>query len=328
MRFARSFIAVLALALAGTAPAQPRTVQADSLPERITTERAALARADSAGALDQAFAACVRLAPLVGKPEAVQLLQRAIALADSMKRADLGILAHGLLAKRSALAGDHAAAYAQAMIADSMGRGERARENGQYLRTIGRLEAARDSADRAATDRERGLALALMEAEGRARLWTGIAIAMAGLGLLAVLALLYRTGGRTRRLQAAVEALDREVKALKAPVNRRREPVAAPQPAPPPTAVTEAMAPVVDAMFRRTGPERLQALAKAREQGDVEKALRVVATLKPQLLSFDPGRFAPLLASLKAPDAPGNSAQWNADLDALEAALKELLGGH
>ncbi|MBL7957125.1 MAG: hypothetical protein JNM49_04130, partial [Flavobacteriales bacterium] len=56
-----------------------------------------------------------------------------------------------------------------------------------------------------------------------------------------------------------------------------------------------------------------------------EKAVRVVHTLKPTLVSIDDERFTALCARLVAPGATGTAA-WNSDADALSTAIEVLLG--
>lgn len=318
--------------------AQPGT--GDSLKAAIAGQRAAVALADSTHDPLAAFNARLQLAVLVRKGEAVALLRQASALADSMGRPGLGAEAHGLLAARLAAAGDPAGAYAEALVADSL---ERLRAAGaldslkdRQAALLGGL-AARDSAVQAGRDRERHLAEALVEVQRSADLWMRVAFGLVALLLLAVMALLYRTGGKVRKLRGTVQDLRNELAALKQPGtgragpggggrSMRAHPPAEKQPAPGSGgAIDQAMKPVVSGMFRKDAPQRLEALRQARRQGDRDKVLRVLATLKPQLVHYNEPLFGPLLQRLRAPGAPADAARWNADLDQLESGVEDLL---
>lgn len=321
-------ICCLGFSLVGAA--QP--VAADSLRAAIAQQRIRLAEADTGGDLRAAFDARVGMAALVRAPEAMRLLKEARALADSLDRPDLGALAQGLLAERLVRRGDHAAALREVALGDSLQRLSGARQQDSLLQAhaqrLARVEAQQDSTARAASEREKRLAVALGEAEERAERWMYAALAAGALGLLLVLVLLYRAGSVARRRHATIAALREELEAVRKARPERSEVAPAPPPPdarqPQPT-VDEAMKPVVAAMFGKEAPARLATLRDARRRGDAEKAVRVVASLKPQLMGFDAGRFGPLIARLKAPGAVANARQWAADLDALEAGVEELL---
>ena len=322
--------------------AQPKGNAADSLKAEILQRRTSLALADSAGDLHTGFEVRMQLVPLVRRPEGIVLLTQAATIADSLDRPDLGAMVHRSLAKRYAGSGDPVAAYAEAILADSLDRMRELREmdrtNDQHTLVLDRLIAERDSAVHAGMDRERRIAEALVQAQHNAERWMYIALATVGLCLLVVIGLLYRAGSTGRKLRASMEALHKELATLRSAGNRRKEvlgkeeavcsyPGTRPAGVQPPP-VDEAMDPVVLAMFRKTAPERLATLRQARERGDPEKALRVVHSLKPQLVSFDEARFAPLCARLTAPGAVASTAQWSADLNALEMGVSELLRAH
>lgn len=321
-------------------PAQDRISAADSLKAEVAEQRAALAWADSTGDLPAAFTGRMRLVPLVRKNEAVVLLKQAAALANDLGRPDLGSRARRDLARCYADAGDDASAYVEAMLSDSLDRLSASRLldslNDEHSVAIARLMAASDSSVQAGTERERRIAAALVEVQRNADRWMWIALATAGVCLLLVIGLLYRMGSTSRKLHTTIDAMRADVDSLKSTANRRKEDrtrsdvvCAIPQSGlvePSPAPVHEAMRPVVEGMFRKAAPERLATLRDARQREDIDKILRVVSTLKPQLVSFDEARFAPVLARLKAPGAPTRTAQWTADLDDLEAGVKELLG--
>ena len=332
-------VSCLGLALPGAA--QP--VSADSLKTAIAQERIRLAEADTGEDLRAAFDARVGMAALVRAPEAMRLLKEARALADSLDRPDLGAFAQGLLAERLVRRGDHAAALREVALGDSLQRLSGARQQDSLLQAhahrLAQVEAQQDSTARAAFEREKRLAVALREAEQRAERWMYAALAAGVLGLVAVLLLLYRAGSTARRRHATIAALREELEAvrkerpeqraaasLQPPYARQSQAPAALQPT-----VDEAMRPVALGLFRKGAPERLATLRDARQRGDTEKVMRVVATLKPLLTGLDRDRSAALMARLRMPEASDNLAQWNADLDALETVLREQEaqgGGH
>lgn len=315
---------------------------ADSLKAVVAEQRALIGTADSSGNWLGAFEGRMVLAPLVHKQETVDLLQKAAAIADSLGRPDLEAKARKMLGERYASGGDAQAAYREALrVAELERRSGSMRSDSlidRYATLLTGLTTERDSAVQAGMDRERRIAEALVEVQHNAERWMYIALVTVGLCVLVVIGLLYRAGSTGRKLRASMEALHKELATLRSAGNRRKEvlgkeeavcsyPGTRPAGVQPPP-VDEAMDPVVLAMFRKTAPERLATLRQARERGDLEKALRVVHSLKPQLVSFDEARFAPLCARLTAPGAAASTAQWSADLDALEMGVSELLRAH
>lgn len=310
-------------AFAALLPAQPGHPLADSL-------RAAVLRADSVKDLRSAVDLRIQLAGQEGRGTAIVLLKQAAALADSAQRTDLGTMAHRMLAERLAQSGDAAMAFREAMRADSLDRLREAQElrrvEANHAHELGRMAAQRDSIAEAARVQEQVLGQAIADVLQRAGSWMIAAIAALLTGVLLVIMVFLRTGRITGRMRATIEELRKELEALK-----RAPPIRTEAPPKPPEAtvhaVDEAMKPVVAGLFEKGAPERMATLRDARLRGDKDKVLRVVASLKPQLLSFDADRFGPLIARLRAADAAADSRQWNADLDALEAGVKELLEG-
>lgn len=333
----------LALCLGGPAQlfAQPATGAADSLKAAITERRDALALADSTGDLPAGFAGRMALVDLVRRHEAMVLLRQAAAIADDMGRPDLGSMVRRGLAERYAGAGDNGPAYAELLLGDSLERLSESRQrdslNDRHAVIVARLVAASDSATRAGSERERRIAMALVDVQRTADRWMWIALAAAAVCMVLVIGLLYRMGSKSRRLHASIEALRGEIEVLRRPINRLKDPpvredvvCAIPRSGlveAPAIALDEAMDPVVVAMFRKSAPERLATLREAREQGDDAKVVRVVHSLKPQLISFDEARFAPLCARLMAAGAARDERQWTADLEALGNAVTALLEG-
>lgn len=347
MAFLKLFPPLSLAVLAGSMPliavSQANTV--DSLKAVVAEQRALMVQADSNGQLQTAFEARVHLASLERKTEALALLKQAAALADSLDRPDLGTMARRLLAGRYASSGSYAAAYSEALSADSLralyDEREADRWQDEQAMQLHRSAARQDSLLQAASQRERGMAQAIVDLQRRSDGWMYGAIAALLVGLLLVIGLLYRLGKVEKKRRAAVEDLRLErAKPRNAITGGTRRiskdeavctfpaPVTATAPEHP---VDEAMEPVASGMFRKEGPERLSTLIDARKRGDDAKVLRVVATLRPQLLAFDAERYGPLIARLKAPDATADTERWNADLDTLEDAIKRLLarkGGH
>lgn len=337
--FLSGLVVLLLLGCSAQLSAQSGMNAADSLKAEILQQHTTLALADSVGDLHAAFEARMQLVPLVRRTESIDLLKQAATIADSLDRPDLGAMAHRLLAKSYASGGNPAAAYAESIVVDSLDRiremREMERSNDQHARVLDQIGAAQDSLAQAGLDRERRLAVALVQVQSDARSWMWVALVAIGLCLAVVLGLFYRMGRTSRKLRATIEGLRKELDALKSAGNRRkstepRSDVARPSPesrlvVPTPTPVHDAMKPVAEGMFRKGAPERLATLRQARELGDNDKILRVVTTLKPLLVSFDEARFSPLFERLKAAGAPSNAQQWTADLDALEVGVQELL---
>lgn len=302
--------------------------QGDSLRTVIAEQRVAMAMADSAGDLKAAFHARLALAELAKQPEAIVLFGEAAALADSLGRPDLGGMVHRMFAARRAAWGQHALAYAELLRADTL----------DLLRELHEMAEARQAFDlerqgilkerdellQAAAERERTMAQAIVVLQEKADRWMMAALALCLVGLLSLAALVYRGRRVTARLQSSIDALRGQVEQLKAQQEGKAAP--APEPGPRPTAMDEAMRPVVEGIFQKAAPERLTTLRAARQRRDTEKILRVVASLKPQLLAFDAGRFDPLIKRLRAPGAADDPKQWKADLDALEQGVEEWAG--
>lgn len=102
-------------------------------------------------------------------------------------------------------------------------------------------------------------------------------------------------------------------------------PAPPPQPVPSPSFNQEEDAMLL-ALVRRRGEERLQTLRDARSRGDIDKVLRVVHSLKPQLVSLDAPYFTELCGRLVTSDPRVDPGQWSADLDRFEAGMARVLG--
>lgn len=160
-----------------------------------------------------------------------------------------------------------------------------------------------------------------------------IALLVAVVAVLVVVVLLLRTGRLVRKARSEMALLRAEVAASKiVPANRVRSPEQVIQRESKweePPVVAETTVPVdetVTAMFRKRIPERLSTLREARGRGDHEKVVRVVHTLKPQLVATDE-TLAELCAAITRPAAHAEELKWNTDLDRLEAAIEARLRG-
>ncbi len=318
---------VAGLLIAAVTQAQVPANAKDSLRLALQHARQRLSVADSGGTLADRFDARVELGQLAPGRESVLLLQQAALFADSLKRPDLGAMAHRLLAARSAALGQYAAAYTAQLKSDSLDRQREWDELEAQDALVQAQLAERDSLLAQGHARELGMARAIAELQEKVHTWAYISGALLLLGLALVLGLFYRAGRATTRMQATIDSLRTELLALKKrPPAEAKPPVKATQ-ATAAHAVDEAMKPVVAGMFGKGAPERLATLREARQRGDTAKIVRVVASLKPQLLSFNAERFAPLIARLKAPNAADDQVQWNKDLDELDAGVVDLLEG-
>lgn len=315
----RTWILLIGAWIVNTHPlaAQPAP---DSL---VQVYRQAVLMADSAGDRVAALEARMALAPWVKEREALPLLERAITLADSLDRPDMGAEAYRLLGERHAARGRYQQAYASLVQAAGLDDRREQRNEVYWEERLAAAEAQarvqRDSLVQRAGTREQTMGQAITELQRAVQLWMIVAAAVLLVGLLLILLLFYRAGRSTTRAHQAIAELKARLE------EQPSASFAGPEVSPSP--VDAAMEPVVDAIFRKQAPERLATLRAARQRGDAQKIRRVVASLKPQLLAFDAARFGPLISRLKAPGAAKETTPWNADLDALEAALEELLRG-
>ena len=343
----RSFPRVLltcALLLLGLSYCLPATAKKkdpvqDSLKSVIADQRAALAHADSIGEPLPRIEGRMALAGLLPTPEAILLLRSASALADSMELLSLEIRSRTVLASLLNDAGKSAEAYKEAttLLGLEQRSAAQARDSSQAVRSalLAESEAAIDSTNRAGAALNAALALRLHQEGSRSRLWMWIAIASCAIFLAVLAWLLQRMGRVSRKLHQDISSLQVEVNELQRARNRKREEPATEKaigtdPGPrsatsPPYDLDAAMDPIVLAMFRKSAPERLLALRAARTSTDNDKVVRVVHSMRPQLVSFDTERFAPLCAAITAPNTSADTKRWNMDLDTFEHAVEELL---
>lgn len=324
----------LVLACRTFSVAGPGEQAKDSLRAVIVAQRTALARADSAGVPGPRIENRLVLAGSLPTSEALPLLRSAAALADSTGSLPLVLRSHTRLMERLADAGKNAEALTEAKL---LVRSEHrwAEQQGDsmeaaHARAVAGYAQRNDSTAQAGALLNAALTRTLHQAEDQRTLWMGIALVACLLLVLVSAWLFQRMGKVSRTLHRSIADLQQEVTELRSVRNRRKEGSSIPDQGPVPAAapafdLDAAMDPVVVAMFRKSAPERLATLRSARAASDMEKTLRVVHSLKPQLVSFDAERFAPLCARITAADATRDNQRWNTDLDALERGVEDLL---
>lgn len=277
------------------------------------------------------------------QPPGLRFMQELAADVDTLNLPSTAAEVHRGLAQEYASKRRWQAAYWEMLLTDSLVQVYEARSESIEVADLTKERewwtARQDSIHEESAQARAEWSQAWSQAQRQADNWKWTALVMLGLFVLAVAFLLYRAGSTARRRHATIAALREELEAvrkerpeqraaasLQPPYARRSQAPAAPQPT-----VDEAMRPVALGMFRKGAPERLATLRDARQRGDTEKVMRVVATLKPLLTGLDRDRSAALMARLRMPEASDNLAQWNADLDALETVLREQEaqgGGH
>jgi hypothetical protein len=181
-----------------------------------------------------------------------------------------------------------------------------------------------------------------LRAERELWMYGAIGAGVIALAALVILAILHF--GPAKRLRHELAELRQEVNWLRV-VHRKHLEVKnappppavppVPPPAPAPVAIAPAPAPVTSAaenedavlleLVKRRSVERLVTLREARMSGDREKVIRVVRSLKPQLVSLDASYFNELCGRLVAEEADATS--WSQDLDRFERGVERLIEG-
>lgn len=306
---------------------------------------ARITAADSAQDAVAGATARLELAALVKPSQALRMAQEAAALMDSADVApELALRAHQELAYlyaagktlgKSIGQWEHVVRLTNELRAD----GESALEKAQFMNAVanGRIDSLTTAlgTERAAADN----ALETMSAAHDRR--SNMALMAIGGGLLALLLTVLFFSLHIRRTRAELKELRQEVTWLRmvskkgieptvvassfapvAPPKIELPPVLTPAPAPY-NAEEEAM---LLALVRRRGEERLQTLRDARSRGDIDKVVRVVHSMKPQLVSLDAPYFTELCGRLVTSDPRTNPAQWSADLDRFEVGMARVIG--
>ena len=296
-------------------------------------------------------AARLELAALLKPSQALRMTQEAVALLDSADGAtELALRAHQELAYRYAAGktlGKSIKEWEQVVRLTNELRADAtaAMEKAQFMNAVasGRIDSLTT-----ALGTERALAKNAMEAlvVDQERRYTLSLMAIAG-GVVSLLLAVLFFSLHIRRTRAELKELRQEVIWLRMVSKKGVEPtvvappvpiapapqvelppVLAPQPvaAPAPTAYDPEEEAMLLALVRRRGEERLQTLRDARSRGDVDKVVRVVHSMKPQLVSLDAPYFTELCGRLVTSDPRTDPAQWSADLDRFEVGMARVIG--
>lgn len=307
-----------------------------------------ISQVDSSGPSEKAVAARMELAAIVKDKEAIPLLDAAAALSDSLNDAQLEGQVRVAFSKLLSAMGNHKRANTELLRAMELGEEVAAANNERQAKKTAELMAKnqleRDSLI-AVSDEALSLAqqqIGVAQKEIAMREWMLVATAALAVVIIAMLIIVLRRSQRKAigKLRAEVEDFRSRIAemttAMEAMQRKLERPgvVAPPSPtehtpAPPPIAGPDAATydPMILALFRKQAPERLATFKDARLRGDMDKAVRVVHTLKPSLVNLDAARFTVLCARLVAPGYTGSTA-WNADADAFTASIEALLHLH
>jgi len=329
----RALIVVLLVMCSNWGIAQSLTSLRDSL-KFVVKE---IHNADTSGATMLGAQLRVALSRYVKPPEAIKLLQQAADTLHQIGPRNTEIAVRSELAEELRKAGKATQAYAELLRVRSLieAREEEFIERARIDSTtaIERTVAVKDSLskviDEAGADREMNRKSAAQEL----RNWQWIAIGLCILWLVSMALLLYRMARGQRRSNKAIAELQVKVRALEQrPVNVQRVPKQEPLPLPivketatAEKAATDQVDPVILGMFRKQAPERLATLQAARERGDLEKIVRVVHSLKPQLVAIDAERYTPLCAAITSPEARVDQAGFDRALDEFQQQVERTL---
>ena len=333
----RSLIVLLLITCSHMGFAQSRTSAKDSLNLVVKELRQRLVVADSTGSAALGAELRVSLSREVKPVEAIKLLQQAADTIHQIGPRNSEIAVRSELAEALRKAGKATQAYSELLQVRSLIEareqefGERARMDS--VTAVARSMALNDSLSNAMV-----LADAEQEASNSAskeklRNWQWATLGIALLWLVSMAFLLYRTGSVQRRSNKAIEELQEKVRALEQrPVNILRVPKEESLPLPvvkeiPSTekAGTDRIDPMILGMFRKQGPERLATLKAARDSGDFEKVVRVVHSLKPQLVAIDAERYTPLCATITSTEARVDQATFDRMLDEFQVQVERTL---
>jgi hypothetical protein len=209
-----------------------------------------------------------------------------------------------------------------------------------------RLAQAADSMARVIADERIARAHAEAALGSERQLWMFAAIGSGALALVALVLLAALHFGPWKRMRRELAELRQEVTWLRVVHRKQLESKATPQqvavvpdapatvpPAPPTRTAPVETAPAGTAavnedavlleLVKRRSVERLYTLREARMRGDREKVLRVVRSLKPQLVSLDAAYFTELCGRLVAEDV--DTTAWSRDLDRFEQGVQRLI---
>jgi len=314
--------------------AQNTKATADSLKRVISGSRAAILQADSAQNTEQAMALRIELAKIVPSAEAIKLLEKAASIASylTLQKDELEI--RTTLAEQYRRSGKSLDALNEMIRIRSLlealsktGADDLERQQLVFMNvhrsTVDSLNAVA-SAER--TNAEQKIA----EIEERAIRWQWAAIGLGVMWVITSLFLFYRSGKAQERSRTSIAELRTELATLKSTsaINIREEPKrerTAPVEEKIETVPAEKLDAVLVAMFRKMAPERIAAFDEAMLRQDHEKVMRVVQSMRPQMMGMDPERSALLYAKLKATDVKVDPENWTSFLNEFRAAVETLL---
>lgn len=332
------------------ARAREHKARADSLATVVRGIEQRITTADSLRDPVTAAQARLELAALVHPKTALQLVEEAVAALDTAGAPELALRAHQELADRYTASKAYEKANAQwSIIVAITGRmRDEAKGNAEARATeIARLEGeVEDLTGR--LDRAVGVMAQRQDAQAR-REALSLDAMVAGLVLLALSVVFFTWhAGRQRKALERLRIEKDHLRAEAAEALRAKElrPPSVPV-APPGTATTAAPAPPVAparvvpcatftgptaddamllAMVRRMGEARLNTLRDARARGDNDKVVRVVHTMKPQLVAIDAPYFQDLCGRITGAVPGADPVRWAEDLDRFEQGMARVLG--
>lgn len=330
---------LLAWAMAAVAQAQLSGQDIDAEKEAIAEHWSMIHWADSVGDALVAARTRIMLAPLVKPAQARKLYAEAALIADTARlAADERLRAHQGLMELQRASGNWRGAFEEArtVIALTKEWNDRQVQIAEELQRIEqeKVVGQQDSLQNAWAEQAQRMEQNVTGERAVADRWRWTTVLLALVWLMILVGIAWAARRERKRTRTELSALRAELDQVRAALATRPVEPMAPL-APPPVApipaerpivpVAEAPEDLVVGMFRAQAPGRLEALRQARAIGDHAKVVRVIHTLKPQLVHIDAARFTTLCAALTATAANEHAAQWNTDLDRFEAEVAALL---
>jgi hypothetical protein len=352
--FRYRFLSILLGCLSGFAALSVRAQDASATDvpvDSLALRQQAVAQADSAGDVVRAVAARLDLVPLLSSGKAMRTLLEAEMLADSgAVGTELELRVHeglvtlytgmGEMTKANREWADVARLTKISMEKRSAAALEQVRAEAAVRSTAinDSLMSVLASEHNAMLERERSV-------KAQQEFWMYGGIGAGAIALLALIALAVLLFGPQRRMRKEFKELKEEVAWLRM-VNRKRieeeqalkavpkavappvtastsaAPAITPVPAPAPVTARPEDADLLQ-LVKARGVERLRTLRDARSRGDREKIVRVVHSMKPQLVALDAARYTELCSRLVT--ASTDDSAWTADLDRFERAVAGLV---
>lgn len=316
--------------------AQNTKTRTDSINLVVKELRTAIVKADSSQNNEQAMSLRVELARSVSGPEAIKLLEQAAItanyLADRKEELEIRIA----LAEQYRSAGKSLPAFNEMVRIQSLmeERDKKVKDENERQRILTRtnyeykVDSLRSVIGAERSEAERKMA----ESEARADRWQWLAIGFGLLWLFSSIFLFHRSGKAQKRSVVAIAELRDEIEIVKRSGSVKVQMPTVTRDEVPEIKVPEVLEeepepldPVLVAMFRKMAPERLATLKDARSRQDDEKVIRVVHSLRPQMMGLDPVRSAPLYAKIKAKNSDTDPVGWNALLDEFRTDVETLL---